>query len=304
MDIPSSKERKVPQYAGGYSNSDAQQYRLNRINQIGNCMPFLIRNRMDELDISIRRDIATLVCDVMKLFDLSEEFPESREDKENESVRLGMRRDLWEYMGMGDEDEHLFEFFLIEGFSFISEGLIKFHMDSGNDVRDGFRNTYSLKTKILITPKIAKCSAMKPFMKALDLVTGNYLPLSLMLYSKKMVGDYAHKMNLVKSYLKHSIPHSSSKLTAAMLEKIMDVDAPENYRNLWDKKSAGFEHLCENMRAPQASEKCGPRKIDGRIIAPPEDYIPTQFEGSLTSLKPAFDKSVSGSLSRCFPFYC
>jgi hypothetical protein len=293
MDIPSSKERKVPQYAGGYSNSDAQQYRFNRINQLGSTKPFLIRNRMDVLDKGTRREIAMLICDTIKLFDISNEYPESTEDKEYDSIRLGMRRDFWEYMGMVEADEPYFRYFLIEGFSFISEALIKFHMDSGNDIQEGFGQTYSLKTKILITPTISKIPAMKVFMKALQLEIGNYLPLSLMMYSKKIVGDYALKMNIVQSLLKEAFPHQSSKLTAAMLEKIMDTEAPENYRNLWDKTSSGFEHLCKNMKAQGSFEKCGTRKHKGIVITPPSEYIPRQFKGSFTSMKPAFDKSVS-----------
>ena len=167
MDISSSNERNIPQYACGYSNSDANQYKENRINQLGSYRPFLIKNKMNFVAKERRREIALLICDTIELFQHFGDFKESPDDKKYGSVRLLMRRKFWEYMGMTEEDESSFPFFLIEGFSFISEALIKFHMDTGNDHNDLFSKTYSLKTKIIITKGIAGIPAMKKLMKML-----------------------------------------------------------------------------------------------------------------------------------------
>ena len=291
MDIPTSKLRQIPMYSGGYSNSDAHQYRHNRINQLGSTKPFLIRNRMMNMDMRVRREIGLLICDTMRLFNLSGQFP--IHNNTNSSTRKKMRRDLWDFMGMLESDEPKFRYFVVEGFSFISEAFIKIHMDGGNDLEEGFTNTYSLKSKVVISELILNSSShIKKFMKALEIGTGDFFPLSLMLYSKKIVGDYARKMESVSLYRGLKQPHKSAKLTAAMLAAIMDIDRVENYRNLWDKTESGFRHLCEIANHGSLEERCGTRKRKGEVIAPPSEYIPTQFKGSYSTQKPAFDKSV------------
>ena len=293
MDISSSNERKIPQYACGYSNSDANKYKDNRINQLGSYKPFLIKNKMNMLSEEIRREIALLICDTIKLFKIKGDFQESPKEKKYGSVRLKMRREFWEYMGMTESDESYFPFFLIEGFSFISEAMIKFHMDNGNDHDIMFSKTYSLKTKIVITPKIADIPAMKKFMKHLSLSIGDFFPLSLMMYSKKIVGDHVLRMNKVAALLNHDVEHDSSKLTSVMLRAIMDPEAPENYRRLWDNPTKICNNLSDMKQSSGGEEKCGQRKQNGKLVEPPTKVIPTQFDGHYTLTKPAFDKSVS-----------
>jgi hypothetical protein len=293
MDISSSKERKIPQFAGGYSNSDANQYKRNRINHLGNYKPFLIKNKLNLLDEPQRREIALLVCDTIKLFEISGDFEETPEEKKYGSLRLQMRHEFWEYLGMKADDEPLFQYFLIEGFSFISEALIKIHMDTGNDSSDGYSKTYSLKTKIIVTRELANIPAMKKFMKHLHIDIGDFFPLSMMMYSKKIVADHNIKMNKVFALLSHDIPHDSFKLTSSMLSAIMNPDAPENYRNLWDKKVEGFDNFLKKKQSTGLEEKCGTRKRKGHVIYPPSSMIPTQFRGNYALTKPAFDKSVS-----------
>ena len=104
MDISSSNERKIPQYACGYSNSDANKYKDNRINQLGSYRPFLIKNKMNLLSKETRKEIAFLICDTIKLFNIKGGFEESPDEKKYGSVRLKMRREFWEYMGMTNDD--------------------------------------------------------------------------------------------------------------------------------------------------------------------------------------------------------
>ncbi len=293
MDISSSNERNIPQYACGYSNSDANQYKENRINQLGSYRPFLIKNKMNFVAKERRREIALLICDTIELFQHVGDFKESPDDKKYGSVRLLMRRKFWEYMGMTEEDESSFPFFLIEGFSFISEALIKFHMDTGNDHNDLFSKTYSLKTKIIITKGIAGIPAMKKLMKHLHLKVGDYFPLSLMMYSKKIVGDHVMKMNKVGALLNHDVEHESCELTSSMLNAIMNPEAPENYRKLWDNQFKGFKQFSDMKKFSGDEEKCGTRKRNGKVVPPPCKMIPTQFNGHFSLTKPAFDKSVS-----------
>ena len=293
MDMSSSNERKIPQFAGGYSNSDAKQYKDHRINQLGSYRPFLIKNKMNMMSIATRREIALLICDTIKLFQNTGDFKETPQEEAYGSVRLQLRREFWEYMGMTDDDEASFPFFHVEGFSFISEALIKFHMDTGNDPEDGFSKTYSLKTKIVITKAMAKVPSMKKFMKHLHLHVGGYFPLSLMMYSKKIVRDHVVRMNKVSALLNHEVPHESSKLTSAMLAAIMNPDATENYRRLWDNQKQGFNEFLKNRQSAGTEEKCGPRKRNGQYVQPTKIMIPTQFDGHFALRKPAFDKAVS-----------
>ena len=122
-----SKERRTPSFSAGWCISNAHEYKNNRYNQIGSYKPFLVEKDILTVSVDIRRRIAKLICNSVKLFNIDDvennQYAETDDDIRCGRIRYNMRKEFWEQLGMSDspDDMELFPFFLSEGFSLISE---------------------------------------------------------------------------------------------------------------------------------------------------------------------------------------
>ena len=264
MDVSVSKKRNIPAVSGGYSKSNAQEYRKNRVNIVGSYKPFLLKS-LDGIPAHIKKRIAILVCKTIELFG---EPPDLKgEDHYCTSERESMRVKFWISLGMEVDDPN-YKFFQIEGFSFISEFMINFHCDTSNDSAPMSDLTYSIKSSVLITASLAAIPTVKVMMKRFGLKIGQQLPVSLMLYRRKCVIDYCRKYSKRMSYGTEDpdVCHPSNLVTKAVLDALHDIEAPTHYSSLWDKDVCWEELIAalgnatalvaENGILPQCKARC------------------------------------------------
>lgn len=95
MDMSTSKERKTASFLFGYSTSNAHEYKNNRINQVGSYGLFLMEKDLLQLPVQVRRRIAILICDTIKLFGTENRYVETTDEKNADSPQLNMRLDFW-----------------------------------------------------------------------------------------------------------------------------------------------------------------------------------------------------------------
>ena len=241
MDVSVSKKRNIPAVSGGYSSTNTQEYRNNRINIVGSCKPFLLES-IESIPVEVKQRLARLICNTIKLLgiDVSEISRDSVHFKEREAMRL----QFWISLGMKGSDT-LYQYFQVEGFSLISEFLINFHLDTKNDGSPTSDSTFSLKSSVRLCTILMNIPNVKVMMKRFGLKEGDCLPISLMLYKRKVVDDYCRKHAKVASYgtLTPDTPHDSNRVTRAVLEALHDVEADTNYSKLWDFDDAWRELL-------------------------------------------------------------
>ena len=97
-----------------------------------------------------------LICGTIRLFGVEDRYVETLEEQNAGSPRLKMRREFWNLLGMTmeGEDKDLFQFFLCEGFSLISEFMLHFHQDTKNDPSASYGGTYSIKAPIRLIQEL------------------------------------------------------------------------------------------------------------------------------------------------------
>jgi len=258
MDVTVSKERHLPCVSGGYSNTNPNEYSNNRINMVGTYRPFLLKS-LDGLDLTIKQRMARLIAGTIKLMHENGEhpgLPNIFNSSEGDQERSRMNLEFWVSLGM-KVDDPLYMYFDIEGFSFISEYFVCFHKDTQNDKGVKHDDTMSLKTKVLITHELSQVKRIASLMIRYSLKIGDYLPISLMIYSRKCVGDYCKKYGKMRSLYTDNpfTEHTSQKLTVAILNAIHDTESVQNYSKLWDNENL-LKELMESMESDSKSLQC------------------------------------------------
>jgi len=287
MDVSVSKKRNIPAVSGGYSKSDAQEYRNNRVNIVGSYKPFLLKS-IESICPDIKKRIAILICKTVELFGVPPELP--GEDSHCMSERESMRLKFWTSLGMDTNDPN-YKFFQIEGFSIISEFMINFHCDTNNDCSPTSDCTYSLKTSVLISEKLAEISTVKVMMKRFGLEKGQQLPVSLMLYRRKCVYDHCRKYSKRMSYGTNTpdVPHPSNLVTKAVLEALHDIGATTNYSRLWDDDDR-WEDLITAVKTA--------------IALVTDDGVVPQCRARCHTTVPSYDKMVRLLIPQCISQNC
>ena len=293
MDMSTSKERKTASFSSGYSNSNCHDYKNNRINQVGSYSPFLMDKDLLELPAEIRRRIAILICGTVKLFETENRYVETTEEKDAGSPRLQMRLEFWKLLGMTMEgnDADMFQYFLCEGFSLISEFMLHFHQDKKNDPSSCYGGTYSIKAPIKLTEELLKNSTISLLAKRYNLSIGDILPISFMIYSRKSCGDNTIRDVKISKCLRGEVGDDCSILLKAVMAGINDIKRPErNYSAKWDNPAKYLDELVmgnmDSYGLTEDSVRGKKAKDDLRRFK----AIPTQFNGKHASHLPSYDK--------------
>ena len=290
-----SKERRTPSFSAGWCISNAHEYKNNRYNQIGSYKPFLVEKDILTVSVDIRRRIAKLICNSVKLFNIvdNKQYAETDDDILCGRIRYNMRKEFWDQLGMSDspEDMELFPFFLSEGFSLISEFLIAFHKDVLNDPSPSHSTTYSLKASILLTPEMMlPDNPVSKLATALGLSIGDILPISLMIYPRKSVGDYCLKQSKIAQCLRGDVAGDIGPLVQKVTVGVMNVlQEDRNYSAKWDRSKYMFQKLkrsSERFKAFDQKEYGSVAKGDQRRY----QQIPSQYNGSFARHLPSYDK--------------
>ena len=258
MDVTVSRERHIPCVSGGYSNTNPNEYANNRVNIVGSYRPFLLKT-LESLDISVKQRIARLIAGTIKLMHENgdrTDIPNSYGNGEADKERCKLNLEFWISLGM-EVDDPLFQFFDAEGFSFISEYFVCFHKDTQNDSKKDGDETISLKSRVLITEELSRISKVGKLMRRYCLKVGDYLPISLMIYSRKCVSAFCVRHSKVQSVFSGSpfVKHASRKLTCAILDALHDTESVQNYSKLWDNDDSFLEML-HSMKSDVNSHQC------------------------------------------------
>ena len=294
MDMSTSKDRKTASFSSGFCTSDAHQYKNNRINQVGSYRSFLMDKDLLKLPVETRRRIAMLICGTIRLFGVEDRYVETLEEQNAGSPRLKMRREFWNLLGMTmeGEDKDLFQFFLCEGFSLISEFMLHFHQDTKNDPSASYGGTYSIKAPIRLTQELLDGSkTIRLLAKRYNLSVGDILPVSFMVYSRKGCGDNTVRDVKMSQCLRGEIKEDYGILLKAVAAGINDIESTErNYSAKWDNPAKHLEELVM-MKTHSAglteNQHYGKKaKGDLRNFA----SVPTQFSGTYASHLPSYDK--------------
>ena len=291
--MSTSKERKTASFSSGYSNSNCHGYKNNRINQVGSYRPFLMDKDLLQLPAEIRRRIANLICGTVKLFGTENRYVETSKEKDAGSPRLQMRLGFWKLLGMTMEgnDADMFQYFLCEGFSLISEFMLHFHQDKKNDPSSGYGGTYSIKAPIKLTDGLMKNSTISLLAKRYNLSIGDILPISLMIYSRKSCGDYTARELKISKCLRGEVVDDCSILLQAVMAGINDVKRPErNYSSKWDNPAKYLEQLVMGNRDSYGYTEDSTRGSKAKDDLRRFKAIPTQFHGEHASHLPSYDK--------------
>ena len=292
-----SKERRTPSFSAGWCISNAHEYKNNRYNQIGSYKPFLVEKDILTVSVDIRRRIAKLICNSVKLFNIDDvennQYAETDDDIRCGRIRYNMRKEFWEQLGMSDspDDMELFPFFLSEGFSLISEFLIAFHKDVLNDPSPSHSITYSLKASIVLTPEMMLPeNPISKLANALGLSVGDILPISLMIYPRKPVSDYCVKQSKIAKCLRGDVEGDIGPLVQKVTVGVMNVlQEDRNYSAKWDKSKHMFQKLkmsSERFKAFDQKDYGTVKKGDQRRF----QNIPAQYKGSFSRHLPSYDK--------------
>lgn len=272
-----STARNVPSVSCGWSTANAHEYRYNRSNVLGSISPFLIDGGIDTIQRRQKEHIAFLIGSVIKAFSPCGIHPTPffHSDPTIRQMRADFATEFLESLGSKKaKNERVDSFFLAEGVSFIFNNFVSFHTDTMNDPATGMNDTLSINCSCIISSDMASFASVKKAMKMFHLNVGDPLSFSVMVYSRKCIGDHIKKQLKIQTLLypekvasKASLP-DLYWLISPLLKAIHRVDSDFNTNAVWDDHSV-INHYMSNIK---------------------RDPSNTQYQGDYIELVAGFDK--------------
>ena len=142
-------------------------------------------------------------------------------------------------------------YFRAEGIHFVFTNFVPFHVDTNNDTVAGMNETLAINCQCIIGHELAAWPSVKKAMTLFKLDVGDPLSFSMVLYSRKVIGDFVkkyRKTNLVKDAVSNNdrlkLPESWW-LIKPLLKEIEKVDSERNSNKIWDDPSVSvsYTHL-------------------------------------------------------------
>jgi hypothetical protein len=241
MDPSCSTVRKVPFLSCGWTTANPNEYKNNRSNIVGSISPFLSDGRMKFLEPRYKKDVIDLACHLIQSFSPLGIHPTPfyHSDPKIRDMRKEMAHTFLETLGVSSTELHK-KFFLAEGIGFIFNNFVPFHLDGMNDPSSGMNETLAINCQCLINKELSLVPSVKKAMNYFHLEVGDPLSFSMVLYSRKVVGDYIKKQLKLKSIMDAKDPGKDQKLPDCwwllkpLLEKIEEVESEANTNAVWD----------------------------------------------------------------------
>jgi len=280
----SSKGRHLATFSGGYTMQVAQEYKSNRSTIIGNCKPFLIPTSHQRMAPAALKSLAELIASLIKKTSYKGMFAPATDDAGTE--RRHMHKEFAKSMNMVEDDD-LFDWFRAEGFSLVLNELVCWHADSSNDTSPGFDETLSVNTSVPVTQEMLDHPSFKHIMGNLGKgKVGGSLSISLMVYSRKCVGDYIKKRRTILELVQN--PSASNKFIAPILSALERVQSVVNYGQIWDNAEVHRSMATDLIAKPLTEYKTRKLPTGGNI-----GYkAPRQYNGKFQKIRASFDKMV------------
>ena len=274
MEPSSATARQVPCLSAGWSTANPNEYKRNRVNILGSISPFLTEGAMSSMEQAGKDMTIDLVCYMMRLYTPSGIHPHPffHSDPNIMEMRGQLARQFLQKLGMTShvDDE---KYFRPEGIALIFNNYVPFHVDSMNDTPAGMNDTFAMNCQCIIGHELAGFPSIKKAMSIFKLDVGDPLSFSIVLYSRKVVGDYVKKqlrINAIKEALskddKHNLPECWW-LLRPIIHAIERVHSDENTNAIWDDPTL-FEEYMNDV-------KCDPEN--------------SQYQGSYITLTAGFD---------------
>ena len=249
--------------------------------------------------MKIKRKIAKLSCLVinnMSIHSGQDIFVYQDRKKSVKDLRK-LREYFWheyaESMGLDTErDYDLLRYFRCDGNSLIINPYVEKHRDSHNDQIDHWDNTLSVNAQLPISTEMWSCSSFRGILEKLGYQrdTHTTASVSLMIYSRKCIGDYCQSVVNTKDVCR-SLRDRGNPIIDCVMTGLSNVSSEANYRSLFDDVHC-FRLLSDSQF--QLKNKVRPaieKKEKKRTVHPP------QYKGLLCERVAAYDKLVR--LFRC-----
>ena len=292
--VSASKSRHLPSISLGWTTTDCNSYKHNRTNIVGQIKPFLIKAGCENLSSKTKRRIAKLSCLVISQMSnycsdgLFTYDKATKLGKELTKLRQSFWDDYAKSLGMiKDSDEEVLKHFRCDGNSLIINPYVHRHKDGQNDTFGQWDNTLSINARLPITEEMWCCSCFKGILNKLGYTKGvqNTISVSMMIYSRKCVGDYCQSMVKTKEVCR-DLRNRGNPIIDPIMKGLNDVSSPANYRSLFDDADC-FKYLSDT--AFKLKDKVrfqeSPKRM--RVVHTP------QYKGTLCERVAAYDKLVS-----------
>ena len=241
MDPSSATARQVPCMSCGWSTANPNEYKNNRTNILGSISPFLSDGGMKYLAQGDRNKIVDLVCHLIKTFSPCGIHPTPfyHSDPKIKAMREDLARRFLQKLGetTSKNDE---PFFLPEGIAFIFNNFVPFHVDQMNDTSAGMNETLAINCQCVIGYELSGIPSIKKAMNTFHLNVGDPLSFSMVIYSRKVVGDYVKKQLRITAITESLETKDKANLPDCwwllkpLLKAIENVESEANTNALWD----------------------------------------------------------------------
>jgi hypothetical protein len=241
MELNTSSARKVPCLSAGWSTANPNEYKRNRINILGSIMPSLSDGAMRQLEQCDRNKIIDLVCHVIRVMSPSRIRPHPFFHSDPNILKMREELALKFLKSLGTTSQYYDErSFRAEGISFIFNNYVPFHLDTMNDTAVGMNETLAINCQCVIGHELAGIPSVKKAMSLFHLQVGDPLSFSMVLYSRKVVGDYVKKQLRIQA-IKESRREDDHPnlpecwwLLKPLLLAIERIDSEVNTNAVWD----------------------------------------------------------------------
>ena len=219
-------KRNTSSLSGGYSILNSHDYKENRFTILGHIQPFLQYKRLSNINFNNIKRLGLLILSLIKALGTNTSSFTSTTTKDSKTYQLHQMF----AKSLGVETEFLKSNHFIDGFSIITNDFLHAHKDVQNDCgqRD---STYSLNVTMDVTQGMIDNPNFKKVLKELGRCSlGNQITVSLMLYSRKCVGNHQqlhNNINLISQ-------DNTNPLVPLIVKALLQVDSTSNYNRLWD----------------------------------------------------------------------
>jgi hypothetical protein len=255
MDPSSGTARQVPCISWGWSTANPNEYKNNRSNMLGSISPFLSDGGMRNLCQRDKDLMIDLVCHVVKMFSPNGIHPTPfyHSDPNIRKMREELACKFLQAVGTASHqvDE---KYFIAEGVAFIFNNFVPFHVDQMNDTAAGMNETLAMNCLCLITSDLSSIPSIRKAMNLFNLKVGDPLSFSMVLYSRKVVGDFVKKQLRLQSVLDASTEVTTSNLPECwwllkpLIRAILRVDSDVNSNAIWDDHSLLGDYMNKIQR--------------------------------------------------------
>ena len=302
--VSASKSRNLPSISFGWTTTDCNSYKFHRTNIVGQIKPFLIKIASECIPTKIKRRIAKLSILVINHMTIHSGYEIFTYDERNKFLKdlRSLRESFWhkyaESMGLNlQSDSDILHYFRCDGNSLIINPCVEKHRDFHNDQIDYWDNTLSVNAQLPISSEMWSCPSFGAILHKLGYRRGSQetVSVSLMIYSRKCVGDYCQSVVNTKAVCR-TLRDRGNPIVDSVIQGLENVSSETNYRSLFDDVDC-FNQLSDSKFQLQTKlRNISDGKQSTRMVHPP------QYKGFLSQRVAAYDKLVSASciLSKSF----